>query len=391
MSFSKKTIRDIDVKGKRVIVRTMLNAPIKAGQVNDAMRLKAAKPTIEYLLDHGARIILISHHSHDGQSLEPVADALSKILHHDVKFIPSTIGAAAERAVKALKPLDILLLENLRFHPEEEANDIEFAKTLASYGDIFVEDDFTTCHRAHASLVGIPKYLPAVAGFGVEREVTTITNVLENPSRPLIAVTGGAKLSTKIPILSFLLAKVDAVFVGGAMANTFLAATGKSVGKSLVESDQIELSKSIIANAKKDNKKLFLPLDVVVTTSIDTPTDVRTVDINDVGNEDIIVDLGPNTIAQLDQVITDNCTIIWNGPAGIFETKEFAAGTKALADKIILSDSYSLVGGGDTCDFVNNSGLSDKFSFVSTGGGASLELMSGNSLPGVEALLDKET
>lgn len=390
MSFSKKTIRDIDVKGKKVLVRTMLNAPIKDGKVSDTMRLKAAAPTISYLLEQGASLILISHHSHENQSLEPVAEALEDILNHSIKFIPSSIDAEVERAIKALKPLDIIMLENLRFHPEEEANDDEFAKTLAGYGDVFVEDDFTTCHREHASLVGIPKYVPAVAGLNVELEVTTITKALENPKQPLIAITGGAKVSTKIPILSFLLKKVDAVFVGGAMANTFLAAQGKSVGKSLVEPDQIELTKQIMEDATSQNKTLLLPKDVVVAKELDPPIDVRTISVDEINEEDIIADIGPETVEQLDEIIKPEGTVIWNGPAGIFETPEFYAGTKALADKIISSGAFSLVGGGDTCDFVDNAGLHDKFGFVSTGGGASLELMSGKKLPGVEALLDKD-
>lgn len=390
MSFNKKTIKDIDVRGKRVLVRTMLNVPIKNSKVDDLMRLKAAKPTIDYLLNHNARVVLISHHSHEDQSLEPAAAALANVLNHDVKFIPSVLDADVQRAVNALKPLDVLVLENLRFHPEEESNDDEFAKSLAGYADIFVEDDFTACHRAHASLVGIPKYLPAVAGLGVELEVDTITRVLEDPKRPLVAITGGAKVSTKIPILSFLLKKVDTVFVGGAMANTFLAALGKPVGKSLVEPTQIELTKQILEDAKAAGKTILLPLDVIVASELNPPANVRTVSIDDVQADDSIADLGPQTIEQLDAVIRSGGTIIWNGPVGIFETPEFSGGTKALAEKIINSNAYSLVGGGDTCDFVDNAGLHDKFSFVSTGGGASLELMSGNRLPGVEALQDKE-
>ncbi len=390
MDFTKKTVKDIDVRGKRVIVRTMLNVPIEDGKIDDTMRLQAAKPTIEYLLDQGARVVLISHHSDKDQSLEPVAAALADVLNHDVSFIPSVLSSDVERAVNALKPLDVLVLENLRFHPEEEQNDDAFARSLAAYGDIFVEDDFTACHRAHASLVGIPKYLPAVAGLGLELEVDTITKALEHPKKPLVAITGGAKVSTKIPILSFLLKKVDSVFVGGAMANTFLAALGKPVGKSLVEHDQIDLANKILEEAKAAGKTILLPVDVVVASELDPPTNVRTISVDDVGENDIIADVGPQTIGQLDELFNHEGTIIWNGPAGIFETDEFSGGTTALADKIISSGAYSLVGGGDTCDFVDNAGLHDKFNFVSTGGGASLELMSGNKLPGVEALLDKE-
>jgi phosphoglycerate kinase len=391
LSFHKKTIRDIDVKNKRVLVRTMLNVPIKDNKVTDSMRLRAAKPTIDYLLDQGASLVLISHHSDESQSFEPVADILTDVLGHAVKFVPSVLDGSVERAVKSLKPLDILLLENLRFHSEEEANDDDFAKILASYADVFVQDDFTACHRPHASFVGIPKYLPAVAGLAVEREVDTITKALENPKRPFVAVTGGAKVSTKIPILSYLLKRVDKVFVGGAMANTFLEAQGKEVGKSLVEPEQIELATQILEKAKSDDKELLLPVDVVVAKKIDPPSEVRTVDVADIGKEEIIADIGPKTVDQLNTILQSAGTVIWNGPAGIFETKEFSEGTRALADRIIKSGAYSLVGGGDTCSFVDNAGLSSKFSFVSTGGGASLELMSGHPLPGVEALLDKES
>lgn len=390
MSFTKKTVKDIDVKHKRVLLRTMLNVPVNNGKVSDTMRLIAAKPTIEYLLDQGARIILISHHSHEGQSFKPVAEALEEILGHDVRFLPESTGPNVERAVKALKPLDILMLENLRFHPEEEANDADFAKQLASYADIFVEDDFTVCHREHASVVGIPQYLPAVAGLNVEREVETINTALEHPKRPLVAITGGAKVSTKIPILSFLLKKVDAVFICGAMANTFMLAWNKQIGKSLAEPDQVETARKILDDAKNQDKKIILPSDVVVATKLDPPTGVRTIWMDDVGENDIIADLGPASVGQLDEVIASAGTIIWNGPAGIFETEEFAGGTKLIAEKIINSNAYTLVGGGDTADFVDNAGLHDKFSFVSTGGGASLELMSGNTLPGVEALRDKD-
>lgn len=390
MSFTKQTVTDIDVRHKRVLVRAMLNVPIEDGVVSDTMRLQAAKPTIDYLLDQGARIILISHHSHEGQSLEPVARAFEQVLRHDVRFVRESIGPTVEKVVRALKPQDIVLLENLRFHPEEEANDSSFAHELAGYADIFVDDDFTTCHREHASIVGIPKYLPSVAGLNVKREVETIQAALDNPRRPLVAVTGGAKVSTKIPILSFLIKKVDAVVICGAMANTFLLLAKKELGKSLVEPDQLETARQILDDAKTQGKTVVLPEDVVVATALDPPAGVRTVSADKVATDDIIVDLGPASIKQIDAVLKTAGTIIWNGPAGIFETKAFAKGTEQLANKILASRAYTLVGGGDTADFVDNAGLHEKFSFVSTGGGASLELMSGKKLPGVEALQDKE-
>lgn len=390
MSFTKQTVKDIDVRHKRVLVRTMLNVPIEDGKVSDTMRLEAAKPTIEYLLDQKARIILVSHHSHEGQSLRPVAAAFEEILQHDIRFVPESTGPKVEKVVSALKPQDIVLLENLRFHPEEEANDPVFARELASYADVFVEDDFTACHREHASIVGIPKHISAVAGLNVKREVETIQTALEDPKRPLVAVTGGAKVSTKIPILSFLIQKVDAVIICGAMANTFMLLSDKQLGKSLVEPDQIETARKILSDAESQGKTVILPKDVVVAKALEPPTNVRTVGVNNIGKDDIVADLGPESIDEIDTVLKTAGTIIWNGPAGIFETKEFAKGTEQLANRIIASKAYTLVGGGDTADFVDNAGLHDKFSFVSTGGGASLELMSGKELPGVEALQDKE-
>jgi len=387
--FTKKTVHDIDVKNKTIVLRAMLNVPIKDGKVGDKMRLKAALPTISYLISQGAKIILISHHSHEGQSLEPVAGALSELVGRPVAFASDCIGEVALAAVKALPSGGLLMLENLRFHPEEEANDEEFARTLASYGDIYVNDDFTTCHRSHASLVGIPKFIPAVAGLEVEEEVNTITSSIDNPKRPLVAIAGGAKISTKVPIISFLLDKVDVLFVGGAMANTFLLAKGLEVGNSLVELDQVETAKQIIKSAEEKGKTLLLPIDVVVTTDVKEALNVRVMLVGDVGIDDIIADLGPMSVLQLNEVIKPEGSVIWNGPIGIAEQKEFANGTEMVAEEIISSGAFSIVGGGDTADYVDGAGLADKFGFVSTGGGASLELMSGNILPGIAALLDK--
>ena len=387
--FTKKTVHDIDVKNKTIVLRAMLNVPIKDGKVGDKMRLKAALPTINYLISQGAKIVMISHHSHEGQSLEPVAGALSELVGRPVAFASDCIGEVALAAVKALPSGGLLMLENLRFHPEEEANDEEFARTLASYGDIYVNDDFTTCHRSHASLVGIPKFIPAVAGLEVEEEVNTITSSIDNPKRPLVAIAGGAKISTKVPIISFLLDKVDVLFVGGAMANTFLLAKGLEVGNSLVELDQVETAKQIIKSAEEKGKTILLPIDVVVTTDVKEALNVRVLLAGDVGIDDIIADLGPMSVLQLNEVIKPEGSVIWNGPIGIAEQKEFANGTEMVAEEIISSGAFSIVGGGDTADYVDGAGLADKFGFVSTGGGASLELMSGNTLPGIAALLDK--
>lgn len=387
--FSKKTVRDVDVVNKTVLVRAMLNVPIKDDRVTDKARLAAAKKTVDYLLEQQASLVLISHHSDEAQSLAPIAPVLAELLGRPIKFLDSCIGPEVTASIKNSKPSEIIMLENLRFQPEEKANDPQFAKTLASYGQLFVEDDFTTCHREHASIVGIPKYLEAVAGLALEHEVKTIAEILENPKRPVVAVLGGAKISTKIPILSFLIDRVDAVFVGGAMANTFLLAKGLNIGQSLVEPDQVELAKQILAKADSQGKKFLLPIDVVVTDNLDNPGDARTIMATEVTDDDIIVDVGPKTVAQLDEIINPDGSVIWNGPVGISETPAFAIGTKAVADHIIASAVYSLVGGGDTLSYVDNAGLHDKFSFVSTGGGASMDLLSGKKLPGVEALLDK--
>ena len=389
LMFTKKTVRDIEVRGKTVRLRTMLNVPIKDGVVGDAMRLQAGAPTIKYLLDNGAAVVLISHHSDEAQSFAPIVPVLSKILDKKIEFAHDCLGQKTEDAVKSLKPGDLLMLENLRFHPEEKNNGDAFAKKLASYGQVFVNDDFTDCHREHASMVGIPKYLPAVAGLNVEKEVTTITDALDKPKRPLVAVAAGAKISTKIPIVSFLIKKVDALFIGGAMANTFLAALGKPIGKSLSETDMIDTAKKIMREAAAAHKTLLLPIDVVVTTDLATHAGLRTVGVDEVGDQDIIADIGPKSTDQLKTIISPRGSVIWNGPVGIAEDPVFATGTAAVAKDIVDSGAFSIVGGGDTADYVDGAGLSGKFSFVSTGGGASMELMSGNKLPGVEALLDR--
>ncbi len=387
--FHKKTVKDFAVAGKQVIVRTMLNVPIENNQVGDEMRLRAALPTIEYLLEQNAAVILISHHSTKGQSLEPVAPVLARLLGKPVGFVKDCLGPEAESAVHDIKRGEVLMLENLRFHPEEEANDDGFARTLASYGELYVNDDFTTCHREHASMVGVPKYLPAVAGLEVALEVETISGALENPKRPLVAVTGGAKISTKIPIVSYLLSKVDALFVGGAMANTFLAAQGKPVGKSLVEPDQYETAKKILADAAAQGRTVILPIDVVVARTLDKPENIHTIPLDQIEQWDIIADIGPLSVKQLASVVKPGGSVVWNGPVGVAEQEVFSHGTRGVAELIIASGAYSIVGGGDTADFVDGAGLAEKFSFVSTGGGASLELMSGKPLPAVEVLLDK--
>jgi len=389
MAFSKKTVRDIDAKNKTVLVRASLNVPIEGDKVVDDLRLKAVIPTLQYLIDQGAKLVLVSHHSTEGQSLAPVAPVLSKLLSREVRFMPDCIGPATEAAVKAMQPGDVLMFENLRFHKEEEANDVDFAKQLAAMGELYVDDDFTTTHREHASIVGIPKLLPAVAGFQIEQEVDTITKAMENPKQPLLVIVGGAKVSTKIDFINNFLGKAQAMFIGGAMANTFLAANGVNIGKSIFEQSEIQNAKNIQQTAEGKKVSLLLPVDVVVTDNIKAASGVRSCDVGDVGPNEIIADLGPRSVEQVQSVLDQKSTVIWNGPLGITEKPVFAASSVDLAKRIIASGADSIVGGGDTAAFVDGQDLHDKFGFVSTGGGASLELMSGKKLPGIECLLDK--
>lgn len=387
---NKKTIRDIELAGKTVIVRTSLNVPIENNQVKDELRLEAALPTLSYLLERNCKLVLISHHSQEGQSLAPVAPVLAKLLGKKVEFLPDSIGTAVKSQVQAMQPGDVLLLENLRFHEQEEANDENFARELAGLGEIYVDDDFTAMHRAHASTVSIPKFLPSVAGLQVEKEVSHLEQVMQNPTRPLLVVVGGAKIATKLPFLNYFLKKADAILIGGAMANTFLAADGYEVGKSKYDKGELELARKIKNQAAAKNMHFFMPLDVVVTADIATGANARTVGIGEVRQDDIIADVGSKTVDQTAALIQQKGTIIWNGPLGITEVQAFGAGSLQLAKLIIDSGATSVIGGGDTIAFVNSVGLADKFSFVSTGGGASLEFLSGEELPGLAALIDKD-
>lgn len=381
-----KTVKDLKVANKTVLVRVALNVPIKAGVVKDERRLKDALPTIEYLIKHKAKVVLMSHHSDEKQSLAPVAPVLAKLLGQPIKLVGDCIGPEVEAAVKALQPGDVLMLENLRFHPEEEKNDAGFAKQLAALGDLYVDDDFTTLHRAHASIVGIPKYLPHAAGMQVELEVGTITAALEKPKRPLLAIVGGAKISTKLALALNLLKRVDFMLIGGAMANTFLAAEGYEIGKSLYEKDEMKVATQITEKATKTGVSLLLPTDVVVVTKLTATAKATIKPINAVGKSDIIADLGPETIKRAIEALAVSKTVIWNGPLGITELPPFAKSSIALAKAVGKSRATSIIGGGDTSAFLDAAGLGARFSFVSTGGGASLELMAGEKLPGLEAL-----
>lgn len=392
---NKKTIRDIDLSGKTVLVRVDYNVPIKDGKVGDPLRIKASFDTINFLLEQKCKIVLMSHLGRpDGKvdlkySLEPVAKKAAQLLDHPIAFIDDCVGSRVEETAAALKPGQILLLENLRFHPAEEANDPSFAKQLASLGEVYVDDAFAAIHRAHASTVGVTKYLPAVSGLLVEREVNTITAALVSPKRPLVAVVGGAKVSDKIAVLSNLLGHVEVLIIGGAMANTFLAAEGYNIGKSRFEPDQIETAQRISREAADGGVDLVLPVDVVVTHKIDPTSSGRNAGLMEVEDNDIIVDIGTRTIERVGPPIHLAATVIWNGPLGITEIPAFANGSIQLAKSVMDSQATSIIGGGDTAGFIDDAGWHDKFDFISTGGGASLELMAGKPLPGVDALLDK--
>lgn len=381
-----KTLKDLKVGSKTVLLRAPLNVPIEGAKVTDALRLESVLPTIKYLVKEHAKVVLLSHHSHDGQSLAPVAPVLGRLLGQPVKFEPDCVGPDVVAAVRAMKPGDVMMLENLRFHPEEKANDPKFAKELAALGDAYVDDDFTNLHRSHASMVGIPKLLPHAAGLQVELEVDTITKALEKPKRPLFAIIGGAKISTKIGLAENLLKRVDFMMIGGAMANTFLDAEGMEIGKSLSEADQVGMASSVVARAARRNVSLILPSDVVVATKLSKTVKTTIKTTAEVGKRDIIGDLGPETIGRAKDALAVSATVIWNGPIGITELPPFAKGSIELAKAVGRSHAQSIVGGGDTAAFIDAAGLHDKFTFVSTGGGASLNLMAGEKLPGLEAL-----
>jgi 3-phosphoglycerate kinase len=409
---NKKTIRDIDLQGKTILARLDWNVPVKDGRVTDDFRIKATKDTVQYLLDHQCRVIITSHLGRpDGQpdpaySLKPVAAKAGEIFGHEVKFAPDCIGPEAEAARTNLQPGELLCLENVRFHPEEEANDPAFAKQLATGADIFVYDAFAS-YRPHASTEGVAHILPGVAGLLVEKEVDYITNAIEHPDRPLIAVIGGAKVSTKLEILTHLIPKVDSMLLTGPIANTFAHVQGLEIGRSIAERDQADAVKKLLAIAKKENTRLLLPPEVMVSSKLDKADHLHKADLGwidpetseihrgNVAAEDYIVDAAPGYATQLKVDIynfldfDNKATVIWNGPLGITEIPEFRAGTRAMADAIIETKAVSIIGGGDTAAFIDQESLHDKFTWVSTGGGASLELMSGKGLPCVDALQDK--
>jgi phosphoglycerate kinase len=391
----KQTIRDIDWRGKRAIVRVDFNVPLDGDQITDDTRIRAALPTIQALRDGGAAVVLMSHLGRPkGQvnakySLAPAAARLSELLGVAAPLQPDCIGPKVAASVQALKPGDVTLLENLRFHPEEEANDPSFARHLAALGDVYVDDAFGSAHRAHASTEGITHDLPAVAGLLMERELAALSRALDNPAHPFVTILGGAKVSDKIGVIQNLLSKVDALLIGGGMANTFLAAQGRPIGKSLNELDKADLARDLLDQARQRNVTLALPTDVVIAPEMNADAPRRTVGVDAVPDDQAIFDIGPQTIAAYKDLLNGAQTIVWNGPMGVFEVAPFAAGTRAIAEAVAASDAFSIVGGGDSVAAIEEAGLADRISHVSTGGGASLEFLEGRTLPGVAALDDR--
>ena len=390
--FNKKTIRDINVKGKRVLVRVDFNVPIKDGAVGDDTRIRAALPTIEYLLENGSALILCSHLGRPkGQplpefSLKPVAEQLATLLGKPVAFAEDCIGPKAESAVGALKPGDVLVLENTRYHAGETKNDPEMAKELASLADEFVNDAFGTAHRAHASNVGVADHLPASAGFLLEKEIKYLGQAVADPEKPFVAILGGAKISDKIGVIKNLLEKADSILIGGGMANTFFKAQGYPVADSLVEDEALETAKEILAQA---GTKFRLPVDVVIADKFEADAAHKTMATGPVPDGWRILDIGPETTEHYAKVIQGAKTVVWNGPMGVFEFPEFAKGTLGIAQAAAESDAVTIVGGGESVAAVQQSGLADKITHISTGGGASLEMLEGKILPGLAALQDK--
>ncbi len=394
---NKLTIRDVHVTGKRVLLRVDFNVPINetTGQITDDGRIRAALPTLQYLIEHDARVVVATHlgrpkgKADDRLRLTGVGERLSRILGKPVTVAADCVGPEVEKAVAVLTDGDVLLLENLRFHTDEELNTPGFAQSLAGLADVFVNDAFGTSHRAHASIVGVTEYLPAVAGFLLEKELTNLGGILENPAHPFAALLGGAKVSDKIGMLCNIMGKVDHLLIGGGMAASFLKAGGSEVGKSFIETNRLETAGQLMALAERKDVDLVLPVDVVVVTEIEPEAATRTVAVTDIDANLRIVDIGPETVASFASRIGNCRTVFWNGPMGIYELPRFAPGTRAMAEALAESRAATILGGGSTAEVVEHFGLADRMTFVSTGGGASLDFLGGETLPGVEALLDR--
>ena len=396
---NKKTVRDIDVSGKRVLVRVDLNVPldIETGDISDDTRIRAVLPSIKYLIDREAKAILCSHLGRpdgkvvDNLRLAPVAEQLSKLLGKPVVMASDCIGPEVEEAVARLTDGGVLLLENLRFHAEEEKNDPKFARALARLADIYVNDAFGTAHRAHASTVGVTEYLPAVAGFLMEKEISVMGKALDEPDRPFAALIGGAKIGDKIGVLEYILDKVDSLLIAGGMSSTFLKALKYDVGQSSVKEDKMGLAQWLMERAAEKGVHLLLPTDVVVADKFSANARSRTVPVTEVPSGWYVMDIGPRTIELFEAKLRKSKTIIWNGPVGVFEFPKFSKGTDAIANLLAGLDATTIIGGGSTAEAVEEMGLADKMTHVSTGGGASLKFLEGKTLPGVAVLQDKES
>ena len=389
---NKKTVKDIDIKNKRVLMRVDFNVPMADGKVTDDKRIRAALPTMQYVLDQNASLILMSHlgrpkAASDSQfSLRAASEVLSTLLARPVKMAPDCVGPEVETMAKDLKPGEVLMLENTRFHPEEEKNDLDFAKRLASLGDVYVNDAFGSAHRAHASTEGVTRFLPAVSGFLMEQELEYLGRAVANPEHPYIAILGGAKISDKILVVETLLAKCDKLIIGGGMANTFLAAQGLNMQDSLVEESSLETAKRIMA---KSADKLILPVDAVIADNFAEDANTQVVDVDKIPAGWRMLDVGPKTVSVYQAALSGAKLVVWNGPVGVFEMPKFAEGTFALARMLAESNAVTVIGGGDSASAVKKAGVAKQMTHVSTGGGASLEFLEGKELPGVAALMDK--
>ena len=391
MGLNKKTIRDIDLKGKRVLVRCDFNVPLKEGVITDDRRIREALPTLKHLVDAGAAVVVASHLGRPKGvtpefTLAPVAARLSELLGQTVELLPDCVGPEVESKVGGLEPGQVALLENVRFYPEEEKNDPEFAKKLASLAEVYVNDAFGTAHRAHASTEGVAHLIPGVAGFLMEKEIEYLGKALDSPKRPFVAVLGGAKVKDKIPVIENLLPKVDKLLIGGGMVFTFLKAQGHEIGKSLLDADNLEFAKRAVT---ENADKIVLPLDIVVAPELSEAATARTVGVESIPDDQIGADIGPRSQELFASVVKMAGTVVWNGPMGVFEMGPFAAGTMAVAEGMAECKGTTIVGGGDSAAAIEKFGFADRVSHVSTGGGASLEFLEGRELPGIAALQDK--
>lgn len=393
----KKTIEDIEVKNKRVIVRCDFNVPMQDGAITDDSRIRAALPTIQYLKEHDARVILMSHMGRPkGEpkmefTMKPVADRLSELLGAEVVFVssPAVVDDAVRSAAEALQPGQVMLLENVRFRKEETENDPEFAKELASLAEIFVQEAFGTAHRAHASTAGIAEYLPAVSGYLIEKEVKFLGDAVESPKRPFVAILGGAKVKDKNPVIKNLIGKVDTLLIGGGMAYTFFKSEGYEIGKSILDEESIELAASLLKEAKEAGVEILLPVDIVCADKFDNDANTKTVPCNEIPADMEGLDVGPETVKLYGDKIRSAATVVWNGPMGVFEMDTFAKGTNGIAEAMAECPGTTIIGGGDSAAAIRKAGLADKMTHISTGGGASLEFLEGKKLPGIEVIEDK--